>query len=248
MAMRLLFPAVLAVVVQASDYNILNLDNHTLPLVLGTGLPAFVRFDKDYAYGDKADAYKALAASAVGAKVVIGTVGISTYGEKMNQDLAEKYGYKKPGKDLEYSDMDKDFPKFRFFPADGGKDVDYTGDVTADAMRMFLKTEAKGYFGLQGAIREFDKLAAEFVKASDKAEVLTRAKAAAEGVSADTKDSAAYYVKAMSKTHETGKNWYQSEYDRLKQMISGQITPKKKDEIQLKLNRLSAFVAPNFDL
>ena len=44
-----------------------------------------MRFDRDYPYGDKADAFKALAQTAVGAKVIIGTVGISTYGEKMNQ-------------------------------------------------------------------------------------------------------------------------------------------------------------------
>merc|ERR1719346_203605 len=138
-----------------ADYNIVNLDNHTLSLLVGKDLPAFVRFDKDYAYGEKADAYKALAAAAVGADLIIGTVGISTYGEKQNQDLAELYGYKKPGKDLEYSDMDKEFPKFRFFPANGGKDIDYTGAVTADAMTLFLKNEAKVYFGLKGTLKDF---------------------------------------------------------------------------------------------
>merc|ERR1719387_1311579 len=83
-------------VVQGADYNIINLDNSTMPLLVGRELPAFVRFDKDYAYGEKADAFKQLAATAAGARLLVGTVGISTYGEKMNQDLAEKYGYKTP--------------------------------------------------------------------------------------------------------------------------------------------------------
>merc|ERR1712060_249789 len=100
-------------------------------------------------------------------------------------------GYKQASKDLEYSDFDKDFPKFRFFPANGGKDVEYTGAVTLDAMTLFLKKEAKVYFGLKGTLREFDKFAAEFVKADDKAGVISRAKAAADAASSDDKEAVA---------------------------------------------------------
>merc|ERR1712217_486415 len=139
-------------------YNILNLDNSTMKLLLGKELPAFVRFDKEYSYGEKADAFKALAVSAVGSNLIIGNVGISTYGNKDNQDLAELYGYKKVGKDLEYADMDKDFPKFRLFPANGGESIDYTGDLTTEAMTLFLKNKAKVYFGLKGTLRTFDAL------------------------------------------------------------------------------------------
>merc|ERR1711879_56470 len=152
--------------------------------------------------GEKADAFKSLAVAAVGSDLIIGTVGISTYGEKQNQDLAELYGYKTAGKDLEYSDMDKDFPKFRFFPANGGKDIDYTGAVTFDAMTLFLKNEAKVYFGLSGGLRDFDKLAAEFVKSTDKAATLIRAKEAA--ITATDTDAAAYYVRVMEKMQEKG--------------------------------------------
>lgn len=72
--------------------------------------------------------------------------------------------------------MDNIFPKYRFFPANGGADIEYTGPVTADSMTLFLKKEllsllfttvvaqsnpaaqeAKIYFGLKGTIREFDK-------------------------------------------------------------------------------------------
>eukprot|EP00440_Ansanella_granifera_P057060 gb/GFBE01061856.1/.p1 GENE.gb/GFBE01061856.1/~~gb/GFBE01061856.1/.p1 ORF type:complete len:252 (+),score=73.57 gb/GFBE01061856.1/:1-756(+) len=232
----------------AGDYNIVNLDNSTINLLVGKDLPAFVRFDRDYSYGDKADAFSALAARCVGSKVLIGNIGISTYGEMRNQDLAEKYGYKTPGKVLEYTDMDNGFPKFRYFPANGGADVDYTGDVTVDAMTLFLKKEAKVYFGLKGTVRDFDKLAADFVKASDKAGVVQRAKAAAEALEGGDKEAAAYYIKAMEKTQEKG-NWFQTEFERLKQIISGgKLAPSKKDDMQLKMNRLSSFVAPNDEL
>ena len=115
----------------ASDWGIVNLDNSTFPRLIDGSRAVFVRFDREvrnaqhllpavwlfvlqYPYGEKHDAWKAMAAAVAGsnADVLIANVGISTYGDKMNQDLAQKYGYKDSGKDLEYNDMDK-FPKFK---------------------------------------------------------------------------------------------------------------------------------------
>ncbi|CAE7612115.1 ERP29 [Symbiodinium natans] len=249
MAVRFSILALLAAAARAADYNVVNLDNSTLKMLTGKDIPAFVRFDKDYPYGEKADAFKALAQTAVGAKVLIGSVGISTYGEKMNQDLAEEFGYKTPGKDLEYSDMDTMFPKFRLFPANGGADIEYTGEVATDAMTLFLKKEAKIYFGLKGTIREFDKFAADFVKAgADKADVIKTAKSAAEALSGADKDAASYYVKAMEKTQDKSE-WFKTEFERLKQIIAGgKVAPAKKEDMALKVNRLSSFVSPNDEL
>ncbi|CAE7034198.1 Erp29 [Symbiodinium sp. CCMP2592] len=249
MALRLSLIGLLAALAHAADYNVINLDNNTLKMVTGKDIPVFVRFDKDYPYGEKADAFKALAQTAVGAKVLIASVGISTYGEKMNQDVAEQFGYKTPGKDLEYSDMDTIFPKFRLFPANGGADIEYTGEVKTDAMTLFLKKEAKIYFGLKGTIREFDKLAADFVKSgANKADVIQSAKVAAEALSGAEKEAASYYVKAMEKTQ--GKSdWFKTEFDRLKQIIAGgTVAPSKKEDMALKVNRLSSFVSPNDEL
>mmetsp|Transcript_99450 Transcript_99450/g.197069 ORF Transcript_99450/g.197069 Transcript_99450/m.197069 type:complete len:254 (+) Transcript_99450:55-816(+) len=245
-----LLVSLLAATARGADYNIINLDNATLPLLVGQDLPAFVRFDKDYPHGDKADAFKELAASAVGAQVLIATVGISTYGDKMNQDIALKFGYKKEGKDLEHTDLDKEFPKFRFFPAKGGKDFEYKGAVKTDAMMMFLKTKAKVYFGLKGTLKDFDKLAAEFVKATDKGEVVTRTKAAADALTSSAdKEVGAYYLKAMEKSVDSASSWFSTEFERLKKMIDGgKVTPQKKETMQLKINRLSSFVSPNDEL
>ena len=38
-------------------------------------------------------------------------------------------------------DMDNIFPRYRFFPTNGGADMEYTGPVTADAMTLYLKKE-----------------------------------------------------------------------------------------------------------
>eukprot|EP00930_Biecheleria_cincta_P061005 TRINITY_DN46579_c0_g1_i1.p1 TRINITY_DN46579_c0_g1~~TRINITY_DN46579_c0_g1_i1.p1 ORF type:complete len:247 (+),score=71.39 TRINITY_DN46579_c0_g1_i1:50-790(+) len=243
----LLFTCLLTGLAHAGDFNIVNLDNNTMRLLVGKELPAFVRFDKEYAYGEKADAFKALAANASGAQVLIGAIGISTYGE-FNQDLAEKFGYKTPGKEIDHVYMDKNFPKFRLFPANGGESIEYSGDVTTDAMMLFLKKEAKIYFGLRGTLRDFDKFASEFMKASDKQQVLQRAKAAADKVDGADKETASYYVKAMEKSSSSA-DWVQKEFDRLSKMVSdGKISVEKKDGMKVKMNRLSAFVTPNDEL
>ena len=36
----------------AVEYNIVELDNATFPLVVGHSLPVFLCFDKEYAYGE----------------------------------------------------------------------------------------------------------------------------------------------------------------------------------------------------
>ena len=47
---------------RAADYNVVNVDNASFPLLVGQKLPVFLRFDGEYPYGAKADAFKAVAA------------------------------------------------------------------------------------------------------------------------------------------------------------------------------------------
>merc|ERR1711988_778465 len=184
----------------ASDWGIVNLDNSTFPRLVDGSRTVFVRFDREYPYGEKHDAWKAMAAAVAGsnADVLVGNVGISTYGDKMNQDVAQKYGYKTAGKDLEYNDMDN-FPKFNLFKKGAAdKSVEYTGAVTNEDLIRFLKKEGGVHIGLQGTLQHFDELAAKF-KDGDKAALLKQAeeKAAAEGK--DSKATADQYVKTMKK-------------------------------------------------
>mmetsp|Transcript_61980 Transcript_61980/g.176061 ORF Transcript_61980/g.176061 Transcript_61980/m.176061 type:complete len:115 (+) Transcript_61980:2-346(+) len=112
----------------------------------------------------------------------------------------------------------------------------------------FLKKEAGVYFGLKGTIKDFDKLASEFLKATDKAAVVAKGKEIEKTVDASQKDAAAYYVRIMEKSAEKG-DWWQKEHERLRQIIDGgKVAPGKKDDMQLKVNRLSAFVTPHFEL
>merc|ERR1712224_986560 len=139
----------------ASDWGIVNLDNSTFPRLVDGSRAVFVRFDREYPYGEKHDAWKAMAAAVAGsnADVLIANVGISTYGDKLNQDLAQKFGYKSEGKDLEYNDMDK-FPKFHLFKKGADdKGEEYTGSVTSEDLIRFLKKAGGVHIGLQGTLQ-----------------------------------------------------------------------------------------------
>jgi len=132
--------------VLASDYNIVNLDNATFSLIIGRSYPVFLRIDKEYPYGAKADAFKNMAAvvGKSGNKVIIASIGVSTYGDKQNMDMVRKLSLMPDGKDdLESADMDKSFPKFMHFKAGDSEGSHYTGAVTKAAMLKFLGIEEK---------------------------------------------------------------------------------------------------------
>jgi len=189
----------------ASDWGIVNLDNSTFPRLIDGSRAVFVRFDREYPYGEKHDAWKAMAAAVAGsnADVLIANVGISTYGDKMNQDLAQKYGYKDSGKDLEYNDMDK-FPKFKLFKkSEAEKPVEYDGSVTQEDLVRFLKKEGGVHIGLKGTLQLFDELAAKF-KDGDKNALLKEAEEKAAVESGDRKATAELYVKVSERERQRG--------------------------------------------
>ena len=138
----------------AVEYNVVELDNATFPLVVGHSLPVFLCFDKEYAYGDKADAFKGIAkvSAKSGSEILIGKIGISTFGDKENQDMARRFGFIPKDKEtLESEDMDKLFPKFMYFKPGNIEGQLYNGAVTKSAMLKFLGVEEKTCDLLTGA-------------------------------------------------------------------------------------------------
>merc|ERR1712087_398374 len=79
-----------------ADRGILKLDNTTFDRIIDGSRAVFVRFDKEYSYGDEHDAWKAYAKT-VGesaADVLTCDVGISEYGDKDGSDLGDRFGIK----------------------------------------------------------------------------------------------------------------------------------------------------------
>merc|ERR1711939_347639 len=117
-------------------------------------------------------------------------------------------------KELGYDDMDSLFPKFRFYPAKGGKTVDFTGEVTSDGLMQFLKDTAKIYFALPGCVKALDEIAMKFKGAAS----LEDAK------------------KAVAELGELDK-----EKARLEGMLkSASLVPAKKDAMSQKVNVLAS--------
>jgi len=223
----------------ASEWAILKLDNYTMPMLVGKELAAFVRFDREYPYGDKADAFKFMAAEVAkaGAPLLVGSVGVSTWGDRMNNDVVVSEGLIPADKELGYDDMDSLFPKFRFYPAKGGKTVDFTGEVTSDGLMQFLKDTAKIYFALPGCVKALDEIAMKFKGAAS----LENAKKAVAELGELEKEKAAYYIKAMEK--EIAKPGHiVKEKARLEGMLkSASLVPAKKDAMSQKVNVLASF-------
>ena len=190
----------------------------------------FVRFDKEYSYGDEHDAFKGFAAKVGGsaADLLVCDVGVSEYGDKDNSDLAERYSIKT-----------EDFPQYRLWKKGSKEPIVFKGDKKEDGFLRFAQTEADVWVGLPGQLKDFDALAKAF--ASDKAGALKKAETAAKGVGEKDADSAKYYVKVMTKASEKA-DFVTKETERLQKMIEdGSVKSTKKEQFGRRLNILSSF-------
>ena len=80
--------------------------------------------------------------------MLLAVVGVQDYGEKLNDDLRERF---KVSTD--------DFPVFKLFLKNNVV-KDFTGEVTENALKTFLKAEAGFWMGLKGCREDFDKVCA----------------------------------------------------------------------------------------
>merc|ERR1719248_139310 len=193
-----------------NDRGILKLDNSTFDRIVDGSKSVFVRFDKEYSYGDEHDAWKDFASKVGGssADMLVADVGVSEYGDKDNSDIAERFSIK--------SD---DFPQYRLWLKGKSSSTDpaaYKGDKKSDAFLRFVQAEAGVWVGLPGQIKEFDALAKEF--ATDATGATAKAEKALKEVSEKDADGAKYYVKVMTKL-AASKDFVKKETDRLQKMI-----------------------------
>jgi len=219
----------------------IELDSWTFDKVVGGSAPVLVKFDKDYAYGEKEDAFKEVCKrlGEAGANMIVGVVGVQEYGDKLNEDLAEKFAVKKD-----------DFPVYKLFKAGSMTPIDYSGEVKADDITRFLKTEANLYIALPGCLQEFDDLATKFMaEPANRAQLKAKADEAAAQLSKDSEQaSGKYYALVMKKILEKGDGFAATEMERISKIMAGSITPDKKDLFQKRLNILPSFKAGKQEL
>jgi endoplasmic reticulum protein 29 len=212
------------------------LSRSTFDRIIDGSKSVFVRFDKEYSYGDEHDAWKDFAKQ-VGdssADMLSCDVGVSEYGDKDNSDLSDRFSIK--------SD---DFPQYRLFKKgvpSTAEPMVYKGEKKTEGFLRFVQENAGVWIGLPGQIKAFDELAKEF-GTGDKAAILKKAEAAAKGVDAKDAETAKYYVKVMTKVTAAA-DFVKKETERLQKMIDdGSVKPAKKEQFGRRLNVLSSFSA-----
>ncbi|CAL1544594.1 unnamed protein product [Lymnaea stagnalis] len=195
-----------------------------------------VKFDETYPYGKKQDVFKEVAkASVLQPDLLVADVQVADYGDKDNNDLAERYGIKK-----------ENFPAYRLFLDSKLDDpIKFTASAeNADDIKNFVIRETGLWLGRPGCIEDFDKLVKQFFEApADKrAEIVENAdKAAEKFTEGEEKTSAETYVKTLRKVLEKGNDFVKSEVTRVEKLRSGKVSDKKKEQLSNRLNILTTF-------
>lgn len=135
-----------------------NLDELSFSKVTNKFKASLVKFDVAYPYGDKHDAFVAVAKDARDVDdLLLAEIGVKDYGEKENEALAKKYGATKDN-----------FPIVKLFLK--GKSEPLTFDdskgFTSDQLRRFVRENTGIYLSLPGCVRELDILAIKFMKST----------------------------------------------------------------------------------
>eukprot|EP00667_Euglena_gracilis_P022209 EG_transcript_24605 len=235
--LQFLFCFLLVSVSSSSDVKgAVNLDSVSFSKLVGRHYDALVKFDKQYPYGDKEDEWKNFAAR-IGEMnfpdLLLAQVGVQDYGEKVNDDLREKFGVK--------SD---DYPVFMLFKKGSAEPILYKGEVKADAMSGFLVSELGIYISLPGCIEVFDKLAKGFISstAADRRQRIADAEQALAALADESeKENAKFYINVMHKIIEKGEDYPAAEKNRLEKLVQSKITDEKKKVMRHKLNILPSF-------
>jgi len=212
------------------------LDTYTFEKVVPKFKATLVKFDVAYPYGEKHDEFGKVADATRGVQdMLMAEVNVKDYGDKDNQDLAEKYDAKS-----------KDFPVLKLFKKGTADPATYTGEWKMDDIVTWVKSNTGIYVGLPGCIEDFDMLANDFMKTKDKKkreEFLKKAKAMVEKGLDNAKDTefAQIYVKLMEKVGEKGDEFVKSEIARVENIRKTKVSVEKKEGLQKRLNILQAF-------
>ncbi|CAK1541745.1 unnamed protein product [Leptosia nina] len=219
--------------VSASSGSI-ELDEISFDKIINTFSASLVKFDVAFPYGEKHDAFIAVAKEAKDVKdLVIAEVGVKDYGEKENSELAQKYGATK-----------ENFPIVKLFTK--GKSEPITFDdsqgFTTEQLRRFVRQNTGIYLNLPGCIRELDMLAIEFMKSDkkDRKHVLKKTEDTLKALTQNENTGKIYKI-IMEKISEKGDDFVKTENERVKKLISGKLSDEKKRDMALRLNILQSF-------
>lgn len=133
-----------------------ELDEFSFDKITNKFEASLIKFDVAFPYGDKHEAFVALAKDSKDVEdLLIAEVGVKDYGEKDNEALAKKYGATKDN-----------FPVVKLFIKGKPEPIpfDDSKGFTSVELRRFIREKSGLYLSLPGCLKEFDKLAIQFMK------------------------------------------------------------------------------------
>ncbi|XP_049879583.1 protein windbeutel [Pectinophora gossypiella] len=222
-------------VYKASKSGLVELDEHSFEKLINKFDAALVKFDVAYPYGDKHDAFLALALEAKEVdELLVADVNVKDYGEKDNEALAAKYGASK-----------ETFPVVKLFLKGKSEPVAFDGEkgFTTEELRKFVSDNTGLYLSLPGCVRQLDLLAAKFVKTATagRDNVFKELQEACKQLPEKHTVSCEVYKIIMKKILEKGDEFIKVETERVKKLQSGKISEEKKKELGTRLNILQSF-------
>ncbi|KAI5632350.1 protein windbeutel [Phthorimaea operculella] len=215
--------------------GLVELDEHSFEKLLNKFDAALVKFDVAYPYGDKHEAYSALAMEAKDVdELLVADVNVKDYGEKDNEALALKYGASKDN-----------FPLVKLFLKGKSDPIpfDDSKGFTTETLRAFVREKSGLYLSLPGCVRQLDLLAAKFMQSgeADRKKVLKEVESEQKKLAGKHATSGKVYKTIMEKVLDKGDSFIKTETDRVKKILSGKISEEKKKEINTRLNILQNF-------
>ncbi|XP_041972590.1 endoplasmic reticulum resident protein 29 [Aricia agestis] len=212
-----------------------ELYEYSFDKVIGKFEASLVKFDVAFPYGDKHDAFVALAKESrdVG-DLLFAEVGVKDYGEKDNEALAKKYGATKDN-----------FPVVKLFLKDQTKPIafDETKGFTSDELRRFVREKSGIFLSLPGCVKELDLQAIKFIKSNseDRKLVLKETEDIVKKLNNKEATSGKIYKMIMEKIIEKGNDFIKTENERVQKLLNTKISDAKKKELENRINILQSF-------
>lgn len=239
---------------QAAARGAVALDSLTFDKIVDGSKTVLVKIDKQYAYGDKEDAFKEFVKDVASSTLVVAEVGVQDYGDKENDDIRERFNV-----DAE------SFPAFFLFkkgevPGEGTP-IKFDGDVTNNGLKRFVTAKTGIWIGLTGTLEAFDKIAGDLTSGAADLETATKqmkAEYAKLEDGSDTQKTGKMYTIIMDRIGKkvdadggepsaAAQAFATSEIDRVNKLLKGKLTDAKKATLDSRLNILASFVAKNAD-
>jgi len=218
--------------------GLVQLDKSSIDKVLGAFEFSLVKFDIGYPTGEKHKGFGSFALQSVGLPNLLpAEVRIKDYGDKANQDVAERFGVSQEKAGL---------PETLLLKRGEGGRVDevarYGGDYSMASLRLFVASKTGLSITMEGCIRELDQLAQMFSQAESKGErekILFSAESWAK--EAEDMETAKVYTKMMQSGLEEGVVAVERERARVTKIISDKASEKVRARMTKRLNVLSSF-------